>query len=369
MVSMELVDIIEPGLIVNSKENVSRVATKMYKKKKYEALVVDNGNFMGVITAIDIVKRPLSNPERVRISYFIRNIKPLTIDSSVEDVTNQMLVSDFRSFPIKHDNRFSVVTKEGLFKLIDTGIFSGKDVKDVMQFPYCASTKDNLATVRSLMRDLGLTRIPVVGEDGKIYGLVDSLSLLSTLESKARSRLGEKIGEKTGETVSVTYFTRRDIPVVRAEDELVEAIEKMLGSETCTVLVEKDGKFAGMVTPKDLFKVFGQVLEDVYLKVSGMQEEDEFIKSLVNKMLNNTVSRLVKMVSVNYISLHVDRYKKTGKRVKYSVHGRLVTNRGSFYANDSYWDLTKTVKEVLMNLEKEIQKKLGKKRLYERRAH
>ena len=56
------------------------------------------------------------------------------------------------------------------------------------------------------------------------------------------------------------------------------------------------------------------------------------------------------------------RHKETGKRVKYSVKGRLITEKGMFFADDHAWRLTKAVKGVLEKMEREVVKSIGKKR-------
>ncbi|HLD42017.1 MAG TPA: hypothetical protein VJB06_03195, partial [archaeon] len=49
-------------------------------------------------------------------------------------------------------------------------------------------------------------------------------------------------------------------------------------------------------------------------------------------------------------------------RVSYNVKGKLVSNKGAFFADDTSWDLTKSTQSVLKKLEREAMKKVSKER-------
>ena len=134
------------------------------------------------------------------------------------------------------------------------------------------------------------------------------------------------------------------------------------GVQLFTVVVEKDEKFLGMLTAKDIFKLIGKSVETVYIRVSGLEGEDDFIKTKVDEMIENTLSKLVKVIPVNYIAIHAETHQTGGRKTKYAVQGRLVTEKGSFFADDTEWDPTKAVKIFLEKIEREVHSKIGMKR-------
>jgi len=69
---------------------------------------------------------------------------------------------------------------------------------------------------------------------------------------------------------------------------------------------------------------------------------------------------------LSYFVMHVRTYHKTGKRVKYSVQARLITEKGDFFADDYAWDLTKATKGVLAKIEKEGIRHAEKAKVYGR---
>jgi CBS domain-containing protein len=295
-------------------------------------------------------------------------MKPLTpfpIDTSVEDVINYMLVSEYRSLPIEKEGKIYAVSKPRLLEFVKDEVFEGKEAKDVMQFPYCASRDDTLSTVISTMKDLGINRIPILDEKERFAGLVDSLSLVGILVDEKRSKRGERFGDrmKLGD-IGIGRFLRKDIAKAEPDTELKQIVRRVSTKGVCAVIVEKNRKFLGMITVKDLFKLIGKSLETVYVRITGLDEEDDFIRMKIDEMVDNTITKLLKLLTVTYVAIHVETYKTGGRRKKYSVKGRFVTENGSFYADDHEWDATKAMKLFLAKVEREAHKHIEKGRGY-----
>jgi predicted transcriptional regulator len=216
----------------------------------------------------------------------------------------------------------------------------------------------------SILRETNISRLPVIDKANKIEGLVDTIDLLKADTDRSRSELGEEAGEKIHlRHVQISSLMRKTPLITSPDIPLPKLINLMLEKHTTTALVEENGKICGLVTPKLILKLIGKRIEGVYVRISGLQKEDVFIKSVVDEEIRNEIRKLGKFLTINYMVLHVDRYRKTGKRIKYSVKGRLITEKGYFFADDHAWDITKAVRGVLQKLEKEAIK-LKEKRIF-----
>jgi predicted transcriptional regulator len=363
----ELESVLEPAMIVKPDDAITHVAFLMTKEGKEEAIVM-NEQFLGIVTAEDINKRRVNDPSNVKVSYFLKKINPITSDTPLMDVVNQILVSDLKTIPVIHKNSIYVVKKTDILKFIKDDVFAGKKAKDIMYFPFCASVSDNINTVLSTMKDFSVSKMPLLDEESRVVGMIDSLSMLSAFMERRKAQRGEKDGEKIIlENVSASSLAKSNFLRAGPEDNIKSIAASMTKTGMTTAVVEKDGKFLGMITAKDILKLVGRTMETVYVRVSGLNEEDSFIKMKIDEMINTSLDKMLKVLPVNYIAIHVDRYKKTGNRMKYSVHGRLVTSKGSFYANDYEWDATKAMKKFIDRLEIEVYKELGKKKAWKRK--
>jgi CBS domain-containing protein len=276
-----------------------------------------------------------------------------------------MLVSEYRSLPVRKEGKIFAVAKPKLLNFIKDEVFEGKRAKDVMQFPYCADEKDTLSTVVSVMKDMDLDRIPILNGEGKFMGVADSVSLAGGLTDKSRFKRGESFGDKAGfGEIGILKFMRTDILKVSPETDLKEIVKEVSRKGHCAVIVEEDDKFMGMITVRDIFKLIGKSLETVYIRISGLVDEDSFIKAKIDEMVDSTITKLLKIVPVTYVAIHVEKHKKGGRRTKYSVQGRFVTEKGNFHASDHEWEPTKAMKFFLGKIEREVHKKMEKERGY-----
>ena len=98
-------------------------------------------------------------------------------------------------------------------------------------------------------------------------------------------------------------------------------------------------------------------VEGIDFRVSGIHEEDAFVRDAVYGVVVDSVKKIAKMLNVSHFSMHIKRYKEGGNRTKYSMHANMMTDKGEFFAEDSEWDILKTSKLVLEKLEREVYKK------------
>ena len=105
-----------------------------------------------------------------------------------------------------------------------------------------------------------------------------------------------------------------------------------------------------------------RAVKGIHVTVSGIEEEDEFTRMIVHEEIQRELKKLDKMIPVSSFSMHVRKYRKEGKRKKYSIHARMMTAKWDFFADEHEWDLTKATKGVLEKIEKEFIRKEEKTR-------
>jgi CBS domain-containing protein len=289
------------------------------------------------------------------------------------DVIGSILRNNYKSIPVKSGKGFFILTKLRILGLVkNEPELKNKRAKDIMQFPYCISTDDSIETAMSVLRDLDVSRLPVVNKSGGTEGLIETVGLLRADTERKRSKVGEKSGEKIRmRGASVSSLMKKNIPKASPHMQITELINTMLEKNISTIIIEDQGKISGIVTPKLILESitkepFRKSIEGVYVRISGLQKEDTFIKSVVDEEIRNEIRKLGKIIPIDNMILHVKKHKKTGNRQKYSVKGRLITENGYFFAADYGWDVTKVTRGILQKFEKEIIKKKEKSEIYRR---
>ena len=359
---MELLKVLEKPLAVKGDDPLMHAIQLMCNENRHEVYVFNNDKFVGVVTARDIIKKNFSSLEEIRVETLLRKIAPLAIDTEFEDIAKHLIISEFRSIPIEHEGKIYALSKLSLLKIMDKSFADKKKIKDVMNFPYVIESNDSIAVARSMMRDLNISRLPVI-EDGKVAGILDILDVLRAVGERHRVKLGEVRGEKIDlGSVEVSSFMQKNFVTVSQDTSLIDAINEMIKSNVHAVLVVDEDKLSGMVTIKDIFKIFGRSVGSTYINVSGLDVVDEFERSWIEKRIESMLEKIGKQTNVRYIFTHIDKHKKEGKRAKYSVKGRLVSDAGTFYASYYDWDLLRAMKVFLDKMEKEVIKSIEKVR-------
>jgi len=365
---METKNIAEPALILDIRETVSKTISKMLKNKKEEALVLDGGKPSGVVFARNLVKRKVDKPEQSNIGKFIEHMKPIPLNTSQKKIIESIMKNDYNALPLREGNNFFFVTKLGMLNAVKNGQeLKGKKAVDIMNSPQCISADDSIATAISVLKETGVSRLPVLNKNGRADGMVDSLALLKTYVERSRMSLGEGAGEKTRlASLQIAGIMKKDFPRVGASMPLKQVIGIMFEKGMPTAIVEDGGRPVGIITPKPILRLFIGKTKTAYVRVNGMQDESDFIKTVVDEEIGNEVRKIGGFVPIKYLVMNIDKYHKTGRRKKYSVKVRMIAQKTSFYADAHAWDITKAVKEVLAKLEKEVMKYKEKKSVYRR---
>jgi len=362
---MELIEVAEPALIFSPEDTISKVTAEMYRKKRHEALVFKGQEYLGMFTARDLVKRSINDPDKVRLGNLkaiLKKVTPFSPNSSLREIADAMITNGYRSVPIKSGKGFMTVTKFGLLKLLPADFLKGKSASDVLVFPHCVSTDDSLAVARSILRQMHGSRLAIINELGRAEGIVDTLDLLRAIIDKTKASRGELVGEKINlRGISISSHTlSQTIPLRTTPDaSLREVVQKMIKANETTVVVE-DERFRGLVTPAGILKLLSPEVSGVYVRITGQEKEDVFIRSVIDEEIRGEIRKLSRFLPIDYMTLHIDRHRDTGRRIKYSIHAKIVSQKGMFFAKAAAWDLTKAMHELLDRFEREIKKAKGK---------
>ncbi len=366
---MNLVDVAEEPLVFSSGEKLSKVVSGMQANKAYEAFIVDGRDFKGVVSASDIVKKNIGDLEKAKLSSLsiIRKVGVFPSQVDIREILNLFVVSNYRSVPISSESGLLNLTKLGVLKLMPKNVLHGKVAEDVMFFPECVSMGDSISVVKSILKGAHVYRIAVLNGD-KVDGIVDELSMLKTMVNKAKRPGWERGGEKIKEgdiPVSSALFMG-EFARAAPGTELKYIVNTMVEKSVNTIVIEEGGQLLGVITPREIIKLLGAEISGVYLTVSGIQDEDAFIKSVVDSEIRNEVKKIAKVVHIHHLTIHVKKFKTTGRRTNFVVRGKMTSHKGLFVADHDSWDLTKSVREMLKRMHREVLKKLGKERVLDR---
>ncbi|NMB53457.1 MAG: CBS domain-containing protein [Leptolinea sp.] len=129
---------------------------------------------------------------------------------------------------------------------------SNKQVKDVMTHPVVTIRKDDtLGQAVSIMVKMGLKRLPVIDDSGRLAGMLSRLDVLKQIADSSTQYQSFHLPE--GIVKVVKDIMRTGIPTVQSDETLVSVVEKFVKYDTHRLVVaDRQGKAIGLIADSDV---------------------------------------------------------------------------------------------------------------------
>jgi acetoin utilization protein AcuB len=122
-------------------------------------------------------------------------------------------------------------------------------------FPYFVGVNDNAKQMESMMDEHGIRHLPVQ-EDGKVVGIVSERDLHHYVKRDAPA------AEK--QTIQARHVMVSDPYVVPFRAPLNDVVFEMARRRIGSVIVQRQGKLAGILSAIDVCRILGEYLESIF---------------------------------------------------------------------------------------------------------
>jgi acetoin utilization protein AcuB len=122
-------------------------------------------------------------------------------------------------------------------------------------FPYFVEADDDASRMESMMDEHGIRHLPVQ-ENGKIVGIVSERDLYHRMKRSAPS------AEK--KTILARHVMVSDPYIVSFRAPLSEVVLEMARRRIGSVIVQRQGKLAGILSAMDVCRILGEYLEAMF---------------------------------------------------------------------------------------------------------
>jgi CBS domain-containing protein len=357
----------EKILTVSPDDTISKIIPLIEKDKLREIIITDKGKFKGVVYSKDITNRDFKDPSKTKISSIIRASLPtVPADEDISKAAEIIFKTGLRSLPVVENEKVI-----GIVSICDVVDFASKmkefkqtTAEAIMSYPEVIKPDTDIGKARLLMRERNVSRLPVVDDKNELVGIVTIFDLLKAVKPAERMDFFSMSAEKE-KTLEIPISTIIDSSPSTSDrgKTLSEIVGLMRRNNTDGILIVENKVPVGIVTEKDLLEVYVSSLnkKGVYYQISGLNNEDEFVVSTVDRMVRDSLQKLSKMITPQSFFLHIKKYGKSGK-IKYSIRTRFRTDANTFASKSFAWDLRDAVNSSLDNLERIIIKSVETKR-------
>ena len=220
------------------------------------------GKLVGIVTATDIVaylggERP-GLPEAMRApvsDIMTRDVVFTTTDASVEEAVRTMVEHNVGGLPVldREGRLWAILTERDIVRSL-AGRISGRKVSEFMtKEVVVAGPGETLAEGVEKMTSRGFRRLPIVGPEGQLLGMVTVMDILRKIASAVREG-ALKPGLFNEKLLDIAA---RELITVGPDDDVGRAAELMWekGVGGLPVVEPGTGKLVGIITERDFFKM------------------------------------------------------------------------------------------------------------------
>jgi len=329
----------------------------------------EKGEVIGVVTVNKIVTREF-DPSNVFAKTVMTPTTKVSPDDTVERAVELILGANLRAIPVWDKGLVGMISEQDLMKAVVVGGMA----KDAMKEAVTLEETEKVGKAKELLVQKNFSRV-VITKEGRVTGVVGTLDLMKILEpgwqaypakasSPGQQGRGRGFKEKQQLDSVVIKNAVHSSPIVNPEEDLRKVVELLKENEEVIV---QDSKI-GIITPKDLLKMFLEAKEWSLVQIVGIDKEiDVMDVAMVHQKAADIVKHLSKSAELQTMKIAIKKHHKQGPKVKYSVKVELPSSLGTFIAtqehgkNDkSYSNLTTIVQRALDDLERQVRKKQEK---------
>ncbi len=349
----------------STEESISQIKNRMEEKRLRTIPVVDEKNRLeGAISYRELVRFIQFDPDETRPERVLHQPPEFDTDDSLVDLA-ELRVNSGRKLMValEADKLVGVVSETEFldafseveeFDNVSTSEIATRDIVMV-------SENDVLDNARHKMLDNNISRLPVVDNQGKLTGKVDSVAILRMMVPREKQNSGGTSSDRHGQKeINIAGGSEKQRMSEITVDQLMvlnpasseehmsgqEAIELMKEEETDEVFLTDEQYPEAIVTLKDFVSYLADLAtqQTVLVQLSGvdMDEEKAVIMNQIRKQLQGSLGR--KLKKPEELKVRVKKADKEGKN-KIEADG---------------WDMMDAVDDALNQLNEVIRREHGK---------
>ncbi|SDQ87321.1 CBS domain-containing protein [Natronobacterium texcoconense] len=362
---MNIADIaIEDYIEVDVGTRMGKVRSMFENGNPKGIIVMNDGEYEGVISEREVLQSHVEDDAKVSALIKPSRNDPapqIDRDEDVRETARLLIEGNSKVAPVfEHGDLWGVITNDAILEAVLENLET-LTVEDIYSAdPVTVKEDDGVGKAINLLREHGISRLPVLNENGKLSGVVTTHDIADfAIRKNNKTTTGDRVGDSQ-RLLDVPIYDIMNSPVetTTLDATAKEAVEHML---------ELD--YAGlMVTPEDDDQVvIGVVTKTDVLRALTFTEEERMDVQITNVSLLDTITResiyeSIEEVADKYADMQVLHAHVRFKEHKEKLRGtslvhcqiRLRTNKGQVAGTGEGYGAENSFRVALDKLERNV---------------
>jgi CBS domain-containing protein len=297
---------------VDHDERLGKVRAIFDDENPKGIVVTNDGTYSGVITQRDLLQSHVE--DRAKANALERHAPTVERTDDVREVARVLVESGSKIAPVfEAGDLWGIVTEDAILQAVLENL-DALTVADIYTDDVVSVTEDTtLGRAINLLREHGISRLPVLDEDGFLSGMVTTHDIADVaVRDMDKSTRGERAGD-IDRVLDIPVYDFMNSPVATTSpaDSVRTAVERMLEND-----------YGGLtVTPADDDRVVeGVITKTDVMRALTFTEEEHLDVQITNISLLDTISREDIRISIQEVADKFQQMQVQHAHVRFHEH-------------------------------------------------
>ena len=339
---------------VSSDDRISDALSVMRETKYQDIPVVDNGEFMGMVSYASILRKKSVTLD-AKVKNFIRQLPSVTSDMQITKIAEMMVSNNCRQLPVVNGKKIIGIVRRTMLLDIVRDIKALKEIKvwEIMSNPVeSVKANDLMDDALEIMIREDYRTIPVVNETNNVIGIVGMREIIDNNWKKENKTIGD-LEKSSRSQITVESIALTSVKTIAWDSDIAEAVDEMREYSISTIPVVEGKDLVGVLTEYDIIELLAACRERdmLFVQISGLEDDEKDAVDAIYADIESMVTKVSKIYKPESFNMHVSRYNDVGGNYKYSISARLFINGEAIMAKQVGWDLIQTAGDLINKLE------------------
>ena len=339
---------------VSSDDRISDALSVMRETKYQDIPVVDNGEFMGMVSYASILRKKSVTLD-AKVKNFIRQLPSVTSDMQITKIAEMMVSNNCRQLPVVNGKKIIGIVRRTMLLDIVRDIKALKEIKvwEIMSNPVeSVRANDLMDDALDLMIREDYRTIPVVNDTNNVIGIVGMREIIDNNWKKDNKTIGD-LEKSSRSQITVESIALTSVKTIAWDSDISEAVDEMREYSISTIPVVEGKELVGVLTEYDIIELLAACRERdmLFVQISGLEDDEKDAVDAIYADIENMVTKVSKIYKPESGNMHDARHDDDGGSYKYSISARLFINGEAIMAKQVGWDLIQTAGDLITKLE------------------
>jgi CBS domain-containing protein/ribosome-associated translation inhibitor RaiA len=357
---MDIADIATTEYIdVDADERLGKIRSIFERENPKGIIVTEDGEYEGIINQRQLVQSHIQDGTKVR--GLVRSAPKVERHEDVREVARVLVESNAKIAPVfEGDSLWGVVTEDAILEAVLDNLDT-LTVGDIYTEDVISVTEDtNIGRVINLLREHGISRLPVLDEDGHITGMVTTHDIAEfAVRDMERQQKGDRSGDQD-RILDIPVYDIMTSPVstTTVEDTVDTAVGRMLDNDYAGLVVtpeENDSLVSGIITKTDVLRALTYTEQDhMDVQITNIHLIETLARDTIRQRIQEVAEKYQKMqVQHAHVRFHKHKEKKRGTPL-IQCQIRLRTNRGQVAGSGEGYGADNAFRVAIDKLERRV---------------